>query len=49
MKTLTKIYIVMILGLSYLNAGDFLMPDQAFKPYAKINDKTEIEAGSCFR
>ena len=35
----------MILGLSYLNAGDFLMPDQAFKPYAKINDKTEIEAG----
>jgi len=34
-----------ILGLGILNAADFLMPDQAFKPYAKVNDKMQIEAG----
>jgi len=45
MKLLIKIFFVFALGLGLLNAADFLMPDQAFKPYAKVNDKMQIEAG----
>ena len=45
MSILTKIFLIMVLGTSFLNAGDFLMPDQAFKPYAKVNNKSQIEAG----
>ena len=45
MKISIKLLLIMILSVSFLNAGDFLMPDQAFKPYAKVNDKNQIEAG----
>ena len=45
MKIVTKIFFILVLGLGLLNAADFLMPDQAFKPYAKVNDKMQIEAG----
>ena len=44
MKISIKLLLIMILGFSFLNAGDFLMPEQAFKPYAKVN-KNQIEAG----
>ena len=44
MNSIFKILLAMLLSLP-LFAGDFLMPDQAFKPYAKINDKSQIEAG----
>ena len=29
----------------FVNAADFLMPDEAFKPYAKVNEKMQIEVG----
>ena len=45
MNILSKFFLIMILNLGYINAGDFLMPDEAFKPYAKVNNKAEIEAG----
>ena len=45
MKIVTKIFFILALGLGFLNAANFLMPDQAFKPYAKVNDKMQIEAG----
>ncbi|ADN09036.1 protein-disulfide reductase DsbD [Sulfurimonas autotrophica] len=45
MKFLLKIFFAFALGLGLLNAADFLMPDQAFKPYAKVNDEIQIEAG----
>ena len=45
MKLVIKIFFTLALGLGLLNAADFLMPDQAFKPYAKVNDKMQIEAG----
>lgn len=45
MKLLMKICFTLALGLGLLGAADFLMPDQAFKPYAKVNDKMQIETG----
>ncbi len=45
MKFIIKICMLIIMTLSSLSAGDFLMPDEAFKPYAKVNDKSEIETG----
>jgi len=45
MKLLIKIFFALALGLGLLGAADFLMPDQAFKPYAKVNNKMQIEAG----
>jgi len=45
MKFLLKIFFALLLGLGLLNAADFLMPDQAFKPYAKVNEKMQIETG----
>ena len=45
MKFLLKIFFALVLGSGLLNAAGFLMPDQAFKPYAKVNKKMQIEAG----
>ena len=45
MKLFIKIFFTLALGLDILNAASFLMPNQAFKPYAKVNNKMQIEAG----
>jgi len=45
MKFIIRIFLLALITLGTLNAGDFLMPDEAFKPYAKVNEKAEIEAG----
>ena len=45
MKFFTKILVLLLLNLNLIYAVDFLMPDQAFKPHAKVNDKNQIEAG----
>ncbi len=45
MKSIIKIFLLALITLGTLNAGDFLMPDEAFKPYAKVNEKAQIEAG----
>lgn len=45
MKQINRIFMVLLLAVTLSNAGDFLMPDEAFKPYAKVNDKTQLEAG----
>ncbi len=45
MKRVIQIVFTLVLGLAYLNAADFLMPDQAFKPYAKVNDNMQIQMG----
>jgi len=44
MSFMTKVFLILFISISAV-AGDFLMPDQAFKPYAKLNDKSQIEAG----
>jgi len=43
MKKLITLFLSAIISL--LAAGDFLMPDEAFKPYAKVNGNMQIEAG----
>ena len=45
MRTLLKIYMMILVSATLAYSGDFLMPDQAFKPYAKVNDKAQVEAG----
>ena len=41
-----KILTLFVTGfLSVLVAGGFLMPDEAFKPYAKTNEKMQVVAG----
>ncbi len=41
-----KTILLFIFSFTLCFAGsDFLMPDEAFKPHAKINDKMQIEAG----
>ena len=41
-----KITVLFLIGfLSLLSAGGFLMPDEAFKPYAKSNAKMQIVTG----
>ena len=45
MKYIARVILLVVLSLSYLNAGDFLMPNEAFKPYAKVNDMMQVEAG----
>jgi len=41
-----KLIPILILGCFYLiNAASFLMPDQAFKPYAEVNEKMQVEIG----
>ena len=45
MRLLKKITTFLLLTFITLHAADFLMPDEAFKPYAKVNEKAEIVAG----
>ena len=45
MKYFSKILIAVFLMVSAIYAGDFLMPDEAFKPYAKVNEKKQVEVG----
>ncbi len=45
MNIFVKIFFLLTLTLGLANAGKFLMPDEAFAPYAKVNDKMQIEAG----
>lgn len=45
MKFFLKYLFTFILSITTTFATGFLMPDQAFQPYAKVNDKMEIEAG----
>lgn len=41
-----KILIFLLAFLfTFAHSADFLMPDEAFKPYAKLNEKMQIEAG----
>ncbi len=37
--------VLMAFFLTFANAADFLMPEEAFKPYAKLSEKMQIEAG----
>jgi thiol:disulfide interchange protein DsbD len=39
------IVLLVVVFLSLLSAGGFLMPDEAFKPYAKSNSKMQIVTG----
>ena len=45
MKILKNVVLFLLFSLVSLHAGAFLMPDQAFKPYAKVNEKSQIIAG----
>jgi len=45
MNYFSKIFMTLLLTASFIYAGDFLMPNEAFSPYAKVNDKMQIEAG----
>ena len=45
MKILSKLIAFVLLSIFSLHAAGFLMPDEAFKPYAKLNDKSQIIAG----
>jgi len=45
MKIFMRFIMLLLLSLLSLEAADFLMPDQAFKPYAKVNSKEEIVVG----
>ena len=41
-----KVFILLALFSFYFaQAADFLMPEEAFKPYASVNEKMQIEAG----
>ncbi|MDF1878885.1 protein-disulfide reductase DsbD [Sulfurimonas sp. SAG-AH-194-C20] len=45
MKFIRQTLALVLLTLSSLNAGDFLMPDEAFSPYAKVDEKAQIQTG----
>lgn len=45
MKFILKFFIVLLTLANFASAAGFLMPDQAFQPYAKLNNKMEVEAG----
>jgi thiol:disulfide interchange protein DsbD len=45
MKMMKKLFTLLLLAVMTLHAADFLMPDQAFKPYAKVNESSEIVTG----
>ena len=40
-----RVFALLLVSAIVSYAGDFLMPDEAFKPYAKTNEKMQIEAG----
>lgn len=45
MKIIEKMLILILFTTISLYATDFLTPNEAFKPYAKVNDKAQIVAG----
>ncbi len=45
MKHMIQIFMLITLTITSLYSGDFLVPDEAFKPYVKINNHAQIEAG----
>ena len=46
MKSFIKKYLTLfVLSMTLLGAVEFLMPDEAFKPYVKLNENMQIEAG----
>ncbi len=45
MKFIIQIFMLITLTISSVYSGDFLLPDEAFKPYAKVNESAQIEAG----
>jgi len=45
MTLLKKITTLLLFAFITLHAAGFLMPNEAFKPYAKLNDKGEIVTG----
>ncbi len=45
MNVIVKTVMLMVLSFTLLQAGDFLMPNDAFKPYAQVNSQEQIEAG----
>ncbi|UCM99351.1 protein-disulfide reductase DsbD [Sulfurimonas sp. SWIR-19] len=45
MRLLAKIFFILTMVFSFVNAAAFLMPDEAFKPYAKVNESMQIETG----
>ncbi len=45
MKHIIQILLFVTFSFNHLNADSFLMPDEAFKPYAKVNKKMQVEAG----
>ena len=45
MKYFKQFFLLLFITFGTLYGGDFLMPDEAFKPYAKVNDKMQIEVG----
>ncbi len=44
MRLMTRIFMLITLLTSLSSAADFLMPDEAFKPHASLNQEMEIEA-----
>ncbi|MDQ7067807.1 MAG: protein-disulfide reductase DsbD family protein [Sulfurimonas sp.] len=45
MKHIIQLFILLTLSINSLYAGDFLQPDEAFKPYVKVNENAQIQAG----
>ena len=45
MKILVQFLVALLLSANLAHAADFLMPDEAFQPYASVNNKNQIEAG----
>jgi len=45
MRILVQFFIALLLSVNLAQAADFLMPDEAFKPYAHINTHNQVEAG----
>lgn len=45
MKIFVKLFLLFSLTLSTLYAGKFLMPNEAFSPYAKVDKNMQVEVG----
>lgn len=45
MQLIIQLFMLITLTISSVYSGDFLVPDEAFKPYAKVNENAQIEAG----
>jgi len=45
MKIFVKLFLLFSLTLSMLYAGKFLMPNEAFSPYAKVDKNMQVEVG----